>query len=1542
MEEVCCSKKTETLITWSEKPEKLLRSNFLPKRKSKGHSWSKHIFNHFALARKFRSIFDCYSTNILRTLIAQNNFSGKLSILKEANGGESSNISDSDLRITSFIEYSNTASYSRNLNSCLKLSGSFRNSHVLSESLICPFTLLNTLYKRKQGSTSYRTKWLITKLSTIEAALSLFQLSLSSTLSSSFLSFTMTVDIPSSMEYNRKSVSVHCTANFILNYLCKHSELRVPTDSNKLKSSLWQCGYEYFNLLKMLFLLIIMLVEGSNAILLSGAPGSYARYPKWMHTFENQLSLDFRTKQSNALLLYTDDGGIQGNFYCFTIANKKLQLDFRLGDETNYLSSERPVITMQLNDIEVSDYRWHRLTLFQAWENIKLQVDDTVLFKILNQRSFSFGNLKTNSDMFIGGVPKDTYLLGAMSSPLKRHTISFAGRVKNLLYRLYPQGVTSPQLIESVGMRQSDEDFCKLTNIADKNDHYCRNGGICYNTNEGPKCDCSFTDFRGNRCEIARTDSDLSFNGEELIGYDVSNNTAGIIRFRSENITLSFKTTHQRSLLYIGGDRLNYIYIILDGNSVIATSKFDGTEKRLIRILSDYPTGRYDDDRWHTVIVFRTLTLMTLSVDGLEDEIRQYAPEIDWLVNSFAYLGGIPKNKNIPEIKVENFRGCMKKIKYEADAHLINFITLADQGYGQSIIRSTGDLRFSCSKPAAIYADVFSFNTGQHFITLPKWNSVASGSLSFQLRTQELDGLILYHGSLPTAKTGHDYLAFELIDGHLFMIINLGSGHIRLQTTAEKITNGAIWHNITLERMGRTGTVIVDDIKTDFSTPGVSANLIIEEPIYLGAVPWPKNESDTIDFYVPYPIWTANLRKGYMGCLKSIRINGINPNIARIFEEQKDDIKHGITHGCSTNLNQDFCAVSPCKNFGRCENGYSNFRCDCSVSTMEGPLCDKEPEVVDFSTDNVPQSLLLPKSMESEAETIECKFRSSSERNVLLDTKSIKSSNHRILLLLIKGELQLHLNFNNSHHSFNWGSNLNDNRIHSVRIKRRGEKLLLFLDGKWEHNYFLPSSKVLDIDEIAAGHSLHAISSLNFTTHANSTSDEKFRGQMIKMLFNDYDVLKNAKRRSTVNSLSVRTSELRERYKIRNRKAKYSSVTFEKHNAYAMINDERLANIGKIYRISFKFRTLSSSSILLAFSTNSTYSHDTASLELYHGRIRYTYSFNSRIESVLSSDLPNEEVLNDFKWHSILVHQKSLGGEHYLVVDNRSIVMDSVQGHTVNLDTQLHIGNIPSDVPGFPRLREVPGFRGCISSLRIGNEYLDILKDAIESFGIAKGCHGPHTRCSPKACSNRGKCIQKWNSIKCDCSMTTYAGERCDSPGTTYIFDSSLSAIYYEYPQSIRPSTNRDEVAIGFRTRQATAVLLSVDCNVDGDFFTIFLKDAYLHVRYNLGSRNHDVGFLDALLNDNKHHAVIIYRQEANLTLYIDNHEPIYYSPPGGDMELVTLNMQWRVTIGASFNLLHHSKRRKREQIHDSYNGFISGVNFNGLMILDMLAKGLL
>lgn len=61
------------------------------------------------------------------------------------------------------------------------------------------------------------------------------------------------------------------------------------------------------------------------------------------------------------------------------------------------------------------------------------------------------------------------------------------------------------------------------------------------------------------------------------------------------------------------------------------------------------------------------------------------------------------------------------------------------------------------------------------------------------------------------------------------MVLDLGSGYIRLQTTSKRVNEGNVWHSVSLERVGRQGAVTVDTIKTDFSTPGVSANLIVGE-----------------------------------------------------------------------------------------------------------------------------------------------------------------------------------------------------------------------------------------------------------------------------------------------------------------------------------------------------------------------------------------------------------------------------------------------------------------------------------------------------------------------------------------------------------------------------------------------------------------------------------------------------------------------------------------------------------------------------------------
>ena len=54
--------------------------------------------------------------------------------------------------------------------------------------------------------------------------------------------------------------------------------------------------------------------------------------------------------------------------------------------------------------------------------------------------------------------------------------------------------------------------------------------------------------------------------------------------------------------------------------------------------------------------------------------------------------------------------------------------------------------------------------------------------------------------------------------------------------------------------------------------------------------------------------------------------------------------------------------------------------------------------------------------------------------------------------------------------------------------------------------------------------------------------------------------------------------------------------------------------------------------------------------------------------------------------------------------------------------------------------------------------------------------------------------------------------------------------------------------------------------------------------------------------------------------------------------------MHWRLSIGAAFNAKHIQEDRKRRRramkLFDPFQGEISGVNFNGVHILQLYAEG--
>lgn len=70
-----------------------------------------------------------------------------------------------------------------------------------------------------------------------------------------------------------------------------------------------------------------------------------------------------------------------------------------------------------------------------------------------------------------------------------------------------------------------------------------------------------------------------------------------------------------------------------------------------------------------------------------------------------------------------------------------------------------------------------------------------------------------------------DLFAFEILDGHLYLHMDLGSGPIKVKASRRRVDNGT-WHDVSLRRVERNGYVAVDGDKTDFLTVGKNRYLV--------------------------------------------------------------------------------------------------------------------------------------------------------------------------------------------------------------------------------------------------------------------------------------------------------------------------------------------------------------------------------------------------------------------------------------------------------------------------------------------------------------------------------------------------------------------------------------------------------------------------------------------------------------------------------------------------------------------------------------------
>nr|XP_038968767.1 neurexin-1 isoform X22 [Rattus norvegicus] len=1262
-------------------------------------------------------------------------------------------------------------------------------------------------------------------------------------------------------------------------------------------------------LLCLSLLLLGCWAELGSGLEFPGAEGQWTRFPKWNACCESEMSFQLKTRSARGLVLYFDDEGFCDFLELILTRGGRLQLSFSI------FCAEPATL---LADTPVNDGAWHSVRIRRQFRNTTLYIDraEAKWVEVKSKRR----DMTVFSGLFVGGLPPELRAAALkLTLASVREREPFKGWIRDVR-------VNSSQALPVDGSEvKLDEEPpnsgggspCEAGDEGDGG--VCLNGGVCSVVDDQAVCDCSRTGFRGKDC--SQEDNNVeglahlmmgdqgkskgkeeyiaTFKGSEYFCYDLSQNP---IQSSSDEITLSFKTLQRNGLMLHTGKSADYVNLALKNGAVsLVINLGSGAFEALVEPVN----GKFNDNAWHDVKVTRNLrqhsgighAMVTISVDGILTTTG-YTQEDYTMLGSddFFYVGGSPSTADLPGSPVSNnFMGCLKEVVYKNNDVRLELSRLAKQGDPKMKIH--GVVAFKCENVATL--DPITFETPESFISLPKWNAKKTGSISFDFRTTEPNGLILFsHGKPRHQKDAKhpqmikvDFFAIEMLDGHLYLLLDMGSGTIKIKALQKKVNDGE-WYHVDFQRDGRSGTISVNTLRTPYTAPGESEILDLDDELYLGGLP--ENKAGLV---FPTEVWTALLNYGYVGCIRDLFIDGQSKDIRQMAEIQSTA---GVKPSCSRETAKP-CLSNPCKNNGMCRDGWNRYVCDCSGTGYLGRSCEREATVLSYDG-SMFMKIQLPVVMHTEAEDVSLRFRSQRAYGILMATTS-RDSADTLRLELDAGRVKLTVNLGKGPETLFAGYNLNDNEWHTVRVVRRGKSLKLTVDDQQAMTGQMAGDHTrLEFHNIETG----IITERRYLSSVPSN----FIGHLQSLTFNGMayiDLCKNG---------DIDYCELNARFGFRNIIA--DPVTFKTKSSYVALATLQAYTSMHLF---FQFKTTSLDGLILY---NSGDGNDFIVVELVKGYLHYVFDLGNGANLIKGS---SNKPLNDNQWHNVMI-SRDTSNLHTVKIDTKITTQITAGARNLDLKSDLYIGGVAKETyKSLPKLVHAKeGFQGCLASVDLNGRLPDLISDALFCNGqIERGCEGPSTTCQEDSCSNQGVCLQQWDGFSCDCSMTSFSGPLCNDPGTTYIFSKGGGQITYKWPPNDRPSTRADRLAIGFSTVQKEAVLVRVDSSSGlGDYLELHIHQGKIGVKFNVGTDDIAIEESNAIINDGKYHVVRFTRSGGNATLQVDSWPVIERYPAG--RQLTIFNSQATIIIGG------------KEQ-GQPFQGQLSGLYYNGLKVLNMAAE---
>ncbi|XP_072526620.1 neurexin-1a-like isoform X6 [Salminus brasiliensis] len=1278
-------------------------------------------------------------------------------------------------------------------------------------------------------------------------------------------------------------------------------------------------------------LFVCTLVDARASLKFSGAEGQWAAFPMWNACCESEMSFNMKTKASQGLLVYFDDEGFC-DFLELLMNNGKLNLRFSI-------FCAEPVTVF--SDVVVSDSQWHGVTIKRNFKNTTLVVDKEVKWAEVKSKR---RDMTVFSRLFLGGIPPELHTVALrLTSDAVKEQVPFKGWITDLKVNN-----SVPAIITSGGV---DNSVCG-------GDTVCLNGGVCSVVNDEPTCDCSETGFEGKFCgeedspaeglahmmmgDQGKEEYVATFKGSEYFCYDLSQNP---IQSSSDEITLSFKTLQRNGLMLHTGKSADYVNLALKNGAVsLVINLGSGAFEALVEPVN----GKFNDNDWHDVKVTRNLrqhsgighAMVTISVDGILTTTG-YTQEDYTMLGSddFFYVGGSPSTADLPGSPVSNnFMGCLKEVVYKNNDVRLELSRLALQGDPKMKIH--GVVAFKCENVATL--DPITFETPEAFITLHKWNAKKTGSISFDFRTTEPNGLLLFSHGRPKQQTKEakspltlkvDFFAIEMLDGHLYLLLDMGSGTTKTRAVNKKVNDGE-WYHVDFQRDGRAGTISVNTIRTPYQAPGESEILDLDDNLYLGGLP--ENRAGLV---FPTEVWTALLNYGFVGCVRDLFIDGQSKDVRRMAESQKAT---GVKPSCSKEAPKQ-CISNPCLNNGVCREGWNRYVCDCSGTGFLGRSCERDATILSYDGSKF-MKIQLPVAMHTEAEDVTLRFRSQRAYGVLMATTS-RDSADTLRLELETGRVRLTINLGKGPETLFAGQNLNDNEWHTVRVMRRGKNLQLTVDELQPVEGDITGDHTqLEFHNIETG----IITEKRYLTMVPSN----FIGHLQSLVFNGMayiDLCKNG---------DIDYCELNAMIGFKSIIA--DPVTFKSRSSYVSLTTLQAYYSMHLF---FQFKTTSSDGLILY---NSGDGNDFIVVELVKGYLHYVADLGNGAHLIKGN---SNKPLNDNQWHNVMI-SRDTNNLHTVKIDTKVTTQTTMGAKNLDLKGDLYIGGVAKEMyKELPKLVHAKeGFQGCLASMDLNGRLPDLISDALTCVGqIERGCEvammkadlqGPSTTCQEDSCANQGVCLQQWEGFSCDCSMTSFGGPLCSDAGTTYIFGRDGGRITYTWPPNDRPSTRADRLALGFSTQLKDALLIRVDSSSGlGDYLKLHIEKGNVAVIFNVGTDDINIEEKSKFVNDGKYHVVKFTRSGGNATLQVDDLPVIERYPTGNiDNERLAIARQripyrlgrvvdeWLLDKGRQLTIFNSQTTiqiggwdRDRSR---SFQGQMSGLYYNGLKVFNMAVEG--